>query len=215
MPLDTNPLAGDSERDLCLKILTLQGGPQVPKQGDSIRDLLRKILINGGIGGGGGGPVAWGDIGGTLADQTDLQTALDSAGAVDSVNGQTGAVTITAAGLDVANDTGTDTNNSGNTTITPADGVGDHAHTITVGGSARTSIIILATANRVEGDKIEVVLALPTTAAIILELRNATAGGTLLETVATDGSGADAAARFRFNGTAWEHVQTTYPKAVS
>lgn len=29
--------------------------------------------------GGGGGPVDWGDIGGTLSDQTDLQTALDAA----------------------------------------------------------------------------------------------------------------------------------------
>lgn len=29
-----------------------------------------------GRGGGGGGSVSWGDIGGTLADQTDLNTAL-------------------------------------------------------------------------------------------------------------------------------------------
>lgn len=28
-------------------------------------------------GGGGGGSVSWGDIGGTLADQTDLKNALD------------------------------------------------------------------------------------------------------------------------------------------
>ena len=43
----------------------------------AILDVLVKILAGGG-GGGGGGSSAWGSIGGTLSDQTDLQSALDA-----------------------------------------------------------------------------------------------------------------------------------------
>ena len=47
------------------------------RDNSEVRSLIRRFGGTGG--GGGGGPVAWGDIGGTLADQTDLQDAIDAA----------------------------------------------------------------------------------------------------------------------------------------
>jgi hypothetical protein len=75
-----------------------------------------------------GGGTAWGDIGGTLSNQTDLQTALDAKAAsshdhvmaditdlvfpVDSVNGKTGAVSLNAADVGALATNGTAANST-------------------------------------------------------------------------------------------------------
>lgn len=140
-----------------------------------------------------GGAVAFADITGDPTDNAALDAALDAAGSGGS-------------------DFDSSTNNTGNTTITLAANIAALIYELTVTGSARTSVVILETTNAVEGAEIELAALLPATASIILDFRNATSGGTQLEILTTDGSGDDAMLRFRYNGSAWRHVLTTYPK---
>ena len=63
---------------------------------------VRTIAASGGGGGGGGGSVDWGDIDGTLSDQTDLQTALNNKQPLASA--LTTLSSATAAGLALMDD---------------------------------------------------------------------------------------------------------------
>ncbi len=82
----TLPSQGDTKINLLGKLLQKVGGFASP--GDTEADLLAKLLaiFNGGTPGGGG---AWGDITGTLSDQTDLQTALNAKSSI--ISGTSGA----------------------------------------------------------------------------------------------------------------------------
>lgn len=108
-----------------------------------------------------------------------------------------------------------DPNSTGNTTLTPSAGVRLHFSKAVITGTASTRVFILATTDREAGDRIEIDFVLPDTASIVLEIRNATSGGTLLYTVTTDGSDATNGYHFRaamrFNGTAWEQAGAIYP----
>ncbi len=72
------------------------------------------------------------------------------------------------------------TNNAGNTTITPTKATWTQQMTYT--GAAGTRIMILDAASAVEGDTIDLFGAKTDGAGVIVEVRNATAGGTLLAT---------------------------------
>lgn len=103
-------------------------------------------------------------------------------------------------------------NSTGNTTITPHACAVQHTEVLTLTGSAGTRIIILATsANPLAGARVSLRLALPATAAIIVEVRNATSGGTLLASLETDGSGSAAALDFYYTGSAWALLSAIYP----
>ncbi len=138
------------------------------------------------------------------------------AGAGISVDQATGDVTVTATGT-AGNADAAFTNNSGNTTITPTKP--NQSILGTVGGAARSSIIILDVAGRTAGDRIMLDLILPATAAIILSVRNATSGGTLLlpvesfptQNLTTDGNLLSARWEFTFNGTAWRYDMSNLP----
>lgn len=102
-------------------------------------------------------------------------------------------------------------NSTGNTTITiPA---GSHHHTVqaTITGSAGTRIFILATTNADAGAVISIAYLLSTTPSIVIESRNATSGGTLLDTITTDSSGDDATVDFYYTGSAWRLLGAVYP----
>jgi hypothetical protein len=88
---------------------------------------VRTIAASGG-GGGGGGSVDWGDIGGTLSDQTDLQTALNNKQPLASA--LTTLSSATAAGLALMDDAD---NAAQRTTL----GLGN-ASTLNVGTTAGT-----------------------------------------------------------------------------
>lgn len=105
-------------------------------------------------------------------------------------------------------------NSTGNTTITPhALGV-QHTEIVTLTGSAGTRILILATSTSpLAGARVSLRLNLPATAAIVIEVRNATSGGTLLASLETDGSGSAAYLEFYYTGSAWALLSTTYPTA--
>ena len=101
------------------------------------------------------------------------------------------------------------TNSTGNTTVTAT--ASFYTERITFSGSAGTRVIILAVGSNTSGDVIDLSYLLPTTAAIVVETRNATAGGTLLDTITTDNTGDDAFCRCVFNGTSWEKQFVSYP----
>lgn len=77
-------------------------------------------------------------------------------------------------------------------------------------GTAGTRIIVLDTTNAVAGAQVEIIAEFPATAAIVVDFRNATAGGTQLDTLTTDTSGDNATAKFGFT-TVWNKIVTQYP----
>lgn len=102
-------------------------------------------------------------------------------------------------------------NSTGNSTITPATTTRRSPFIVTVTGVASTRIIILATAGRTAGDVIDCKFVLPATASIVIEIRSATSGGTLLDTITTDTSGDAAYAVCVYSGSAWVLLNTQYP----
>lgn len=102
-------------------------------------------------------------------------------------------------------------NASGDTTITLPAGSRHHTVDLVFTGVAGTRRVILDTAGAEEGDVIRLNYTLPATADIVVELRNATAGGTLLDTLTTDTSGDDASLVSTYSGTAWVCSPALYP----
>lgn len=172
---------------------------------DSQVDLLRKLVNNTALiaeGGGGGG--------------AGLPSQTGHAGEYLTTNG-TDASWAALPGGSALNSWGASTNNTGNTTITQAQANETYALTFT--GSAGARIIILDVTGRTAGDKLFLDLILPATAAIVISVRNATAGGTLLlpvesfptQDLTTDGSLLSAHWEFTFNGTAWVFDMSNLP----
>jgi hypothetical protein len=94
---------------------------------------------------------------------------------------------------------------TGNTNITrPA---GSHRHTafVTVSGTAGTrTFAVLTTNTPAAGDCARIFFLNPTTASIVLEVRDATSGGTLLKSITTDTTGEDYFVDLVYSGSAWE-----------
>lgn len=103
----------------------------------------------------------------------------------------------------------TDANSTGNTTITR--NAANNIHSVSVTGAVRTSVLILDLTDALEADLVKIRLNLPATASIVMEIRNATSGGTLLFSVTTDGSGDDAYFECYFDGTAWQRLLNIMP----
>lgn len=95
---------------------------------------------------------------------------------------------------------------------------------MTISGGARTSKIILRTTDNTfhtltSGDTLKLLLTLPATASIELDVRNGTASGAQLlpdqqypdGLLVTDGVVLSATLNFVFNGTAWEYAESTVP----
>ena len=103
-------------------------------------------------------------------------------------------------------------NAAGDTTLTAiAASIIQHTAVVTVTGAARTSNIALPVTNRTAGHRAVIKLILPTTAAIIIVLKNATTGGTTLYTLTTDTSGDDASYELEYDGAAWQPLRYNYP----
>lgn len=115
------------------------------------------------------------------------------------------------AGVGAGNSYAAVTNNTGDTTLTR--GASNNIRIVNVTGAARTSVVILAvTGSPVAGDVIRLRLNHPATAAIIMEVRNATNAGTLLYTYTTDGTGDDDALfEMYFDGAAWQKLLNIIP----
>jgi len=108
--------------------------------------------------------------------------------------------------------TAASTNSTGNLTLAPGVLAATHIEATAVTGLAGTRIVILtADAGRAPGARLIHRVALPAVSGIVLEWRNATAGGALLTSLATDGSGDDAVVEAYFDGTAWQFLRFSYP----
>jgi hypothetical protein len=100
---------------------------------------------------------------------------------------------------------------AGNSNVTRASTSRLHTALITVTGVANTrTFAILTSASPNAGDKVMLYFLTPATAGIVLEIHNATAGGTLLETVTTTISTETFFMVFGYSGSAWELEFTSY-----
>lgn len=126
-----------------------------------------------------------------------------------STNPQVWKLVLDGAALAPGNSYLASANSTGNTTLTRT--AETNVEIVSVTGSARTSIVILATTDAVEGDLMKLRLNLPATASIVMEVRNAASGGTLLFSITTDGSGDDAYLELYFDGTAWQRLFNVMP----
>lgn len=106
---------------------------------------------------------------------------------------------------------GSTNNSSGNTTIQLDPSVRDHSQTLNVTGDAGTRIVILGIADRLDGDRIRLKFKLTTTPNIVIQVRNGTAGGTVLYTWTTDATGDDVLVEAEFNGTSWDYMFSVNP----
>jgi hypothetical protein len=102
-------------------------------------------------------------------------------------------------------------NATGNTTITLPAGSRHHVVDLVFSGSAGTRVVIADTTGAIAGDVLRLNYTLPATASIVVELRNATAGGTLLDTLTTDTSAEPATLVATYSGTAWVLSNAQYP----
>lgn len=102
-------------------------------------------------------------------------------------------------------------NSTGNSTITPAVATRTAFVQGTISGTASTRVIVADVANRIAGDTLHIRYLLPATASIVIETRNATTGGTLLDSITTDTSGDDAFVQLIYTGSAWILGQSLYP----
>ncbi len=181
---------------------------QYPSSGyvaDSPTVLLRKLVNNTAIiaeNGGGGG--------------AGLPSQGGHAGEFLTTNGSAASWAAVSGAANTAYATAT-TNNTGNTTITPTKAIQSTKLAFT--GVASNRIIILDVTGRASGDKLFLDLVFPATAAIVISVRNATSGGTLLLPVesfatqdfTTDGVTLSAHWEFTFNGTAWIYDSSNIP----
>jgi SPP1 family predicted phage head-tail adaptor len=104
-------------------------------------------------------------------------------------------------------------NAAGTTTITPTARRLTHKETTTISGSGSTTrlMVLAITPTPPSGASIIHRLTVPATAEITIEWRNATAGGTLITSAITDGSGDDMVAEFVFDGAAWQFTRFHAP----
>lgn len=112
-------------------------------------------------------------------------------------------------------------NAAGNTLITPTSP--NHTAAVTFTGGASIRILILDITGQNAGNRLVVDCLLPVTPNIVLNFRNATAGGTQLLPVSaqlpnfpgngltTDGSYVLAALEFYFDGTQWNYLRANIP----
>ncbi len=102
-------------------------------------------------------------------------------------------------------------NSTGNTTITLPAGSRHHAVDLVFTGAPGTRIVVADTAGAITGDVLVLDYTLPATSDIVVELRDATAAGTLLDTLTTDASADSACIRLTYSGTVWQLNSALYP----
>jgi len=107
----------------------------------------------------------------------------------------------------------TSANASGNTTVTFASLCLNHTEVTTISGAGSTTriMVIAAASTVVTGARLVHRMTMPATVGIVIEWRNATAGGTLLTSYESDGSGDDLVAEFVFNGINWVFLRFSAP----
>ena len=101
---------------------------------------------------------------------------------------------------------------AGNTDVTPAVNSASHGviASVTAGGGAFTRTVSLLVANSSAGDRCVINFTMPASTNPLIEVRNATSGGTLLCTITGEAGGDDLCAEFLFDGSAWQPLSASY-----
>lgn len=142
--------------------------------------------------------------------QVGLGNVDNTADSAKPVSGpQASAISATVAAL---LDRGNATNDgSAPTIVTIPAGTRVYTLDLVFTGAAGARTVILDLADRQAGDRLTLDYALPATAGLVIELRNATAGGTILDTLTTDASGDPACIELTYAGSAWDADSALYP----
>lgn len=82
---------------------------------------------------------------------------------------------------------------------------------VTFSGSASTRNLALSTSGAESGDRMTVKSVFPSTPGIVVNFRNATVGGTVLDNYSTDGSILAGTWEFYFDGVAWNYLRAQVP----
>jgi hypothetical protein len=101
---------------------------------------------------------------------------------------------------------------AGNSDVTPAANSATHGcmAAIAAGVGAYTRTMSILTANSSAGDRCVINFTMPTSTNPLIEVRNATSGGTLLCTITGEAGGDDLCAEFLFDGTEWQPLSASY-----
>lgn len=102
-------------------------------------------------------------------------------------------------------------NSTGDTTITFPAGCRVLTVDMVFTGAAGTRILVADTSGLTGGEILRLDYTLPATAGIVVELRNATTGGTLLDTLTTDATGDSAFVELTYSGTVFQFNRAQYP----
>jgi len=108
-------------------------------------------------------------------------------------------------------------NSSSNTTVTATRP--NTTVSLTVGGVARSSLLVLSRVRRRAGDILDFVVTLPATVGIALDFRNGSTTGTALlpgakfpdQKYTTDGEVLSGRFKFVYSGSAWKYVESQIP----
>jgi hypothetical protein len=101
------------------------------------------------------------------------------------------------------------TNNSGNTVITPI--TPNETDSVTITGAASTRIFAISDTGQVNGNKLDLLFTLPATAGIIIQIRDNTVGGTLINSYTTDGVTLSGKISVVNTGSAWIYAGAQFP----
>lgn len=101
------------------------------------------------------------------------------------------------------------TNNSGDTTVTCV--APNHVEKVEVGGSARTSVIILGVSAVPAGAAAKIRVEMPSTAGIVIEIRNSDNAGDLLWTINSTTEALNYYCEAYWNGVTWKRLFNVAP----
>jgi hypothetical protein len=101
---------------------------------------------------------------------------------------------------------------AGNTDITPGANSATHSvlATVSAGAGSYTRTVSLLTTNASAGDRVVIRFAMPASTNPVVQVRNATSGGTLLTTITGEASGIPVCAEYTYNGSAWIETGAYY-----
>jgi hypothetical protein len=101
---------------------------------------------------------------------------------------------------------------AGNTDVTPGANSSSHsvAATVLAGAGGYTRTVSILTANASEGDRVAIRFSMPSSTNPVVEVRNATSGGTLLTTINGEATGTPLVSEYTYNGTSWIELGAYY-----
>lgn len=124
-------------------------------------------------------------------------------------NGGSWLILLQSPGDTAVNEVVEDTNTTGNLVLTAT--APNHIEKVTIGGAARTSVLILDTVAPPPGAVMKLRIEMPATAAIIIEVRDTDAAGTVLWTLNSSDGQMNVYVEAYWDGSAWKPLLNIAP----